>query len=241
MRRSRIDELIEAGAADLTRAGIALPPRAEWDLRTWAEHADEAGELARRGIGWDLTDFGGGDFERRGLLLYTLSNGLPDDPGGDQPYANKLLMVGESQVTPTHHHWSKVEDIVALAGGRLAVRLHNCRPDDTLDRDSPVRVLLNNAWVTCAAGTTITLAPGERVRLERHHYHAFWGAAGGGTVFVEEVSAVNDDARDNCFLPEERAGRFPEIEEDREPRYLLCRELPGSAAFERLARRYLGG
>ena len=35
-----------------------------------------------------------------------------------------------------------------------------------------------------------------------------------------EVSMVNDDANDNRFL--EELGRFPEIEEDVVPKYLLC-------------------
>ena len=49
-------------------------------------------------------------------------------------------------------------------------------------------------------------------------YHRFYGEQGKGTVLVGEVSAVNDDASDNCFNPP--VGRFPEIIEDEEPVYL---------------------
>jgi hypothetical protein len=38
---------------------------------------------------------------------------------------------------------------------------------------------------------------------------------------IGEVSMVNDDASDNRFL---EVGRFPEIEEDVEPKYLLCND-----------------
>jgi len=51
-------------------------------------------------------------------------------------------------------------------------------------------------------------------------YHRFYGEQGKGTVLVGEVSAVNDDASDNCFNPP--VGRFPEIIEDEEPVYLLA-------------------
>jgi D-lyxose ketol-isomerase len=55
-------------------------------------------------------------------------------------------------------------------------------------------------------------------------YHSFWGQRGTGQVMVGEVSAVNDDQSDNRFL--EELGRFPEIEEDEAPAYLLCSEYP---------------
>ena len=38
-------------------------------------------------------------------------------------------------------------------------------------------------------------------------------------MLVGEVSTVNDDNSDNCFL--EPLGRFPAIEEDEPPLYLL--------------------
>jgi D-lyxose ketol-isomerase len=43
-------------------------------------------------------------------------------------------------------------------------------------------------------------------------------------VLVGEVSTINDDRIDNRFNPP--VGRFPEIEEDEPPLYLLCTEYP---------------
>lgn len=46
-------------------------------------------------------------------------------------------------------------------------------------------------------------------------------SSSGGWV-VGEVSLVNDDNSDNCFY--DKAGRFPSIEEDQEPLYLLVND-----------------
>jgi D-lyxose ketol-isomerase len=55
------------------------------------------------------------------------------------------------------------------------------------------------------------------VTLLQGQYHTFW--AEGGMVMITEVSKVNDDRTDNRFY--ENIGRFPAIEEDEEPLYLL--------------------
>ena len=242
MRRSEINQAIGGAIETLSSAGVALPPQATWDLADWGRRRGDAGEMAARGIGWDLTDFGLGRFSQDGLILYTLSNGIRDPLTGrtlDQTYANKLLVIGQGQVTHAHHHRFKMEDIIVLAGGNLRIRLHNVGPDESLDETSPVRILRNNLWETVAAGTIITLVPGERVRLDQNHYHRFWGEEGLGTVVVEEVSMVNDDRTDNYFSPEQEVGRDLAIFDDEEPRYLLCTELPGTEAFAALALKYL--
>jgi D-lyxose ketol-isomerase len=84
MKRSEIDGLIREGLAFLEKMGVSLPPRAYWGLEQWHEHSGEASESLKRGIGWDITDFGRGNFPREGLLLYTLSNGY-FDPTAREP------------------------------------------------------------------------------------------------------------------------------------------------------------
>ena len=73
---------------------------------------------------------------------------------------------------------------------------------------------------TVKAGDTVVLSPGESITLPDHLYHKFWGAE--GRVLVGEVSLVNDDNIDNRFY--DPVGRFPEIEEDEPPLYLLCND-----------------
>ncbi len=83
-------------------------------------------------LGWDITDFGLGDFETTGLILFTIRNGTLEElqkPGG-KTYAEKMLIVRERQVTPTHFHFQKMEDIINRGGGRArdpAVELHRRR------------------------------------------------------------------------------------------------------------------
>jgi D-lyxose ketol-isomerase len=69
------------------------------------------------------------------------------------------------------------------------------------------------------AGGKVILKPGESITLEQGMYHCFYGESGKGKVLVGEVSAVNDDASDNCFFG--GIGRFPTIEEDEKPIHLL--------------------
>lgn len=239
MRRSEINNLLDEGIALLNSKGISLPPQAYWSLQDWHENRDNAAELQKRGIGWDLTDFGSGKFESIGLLCYTLSNGILNSEGQpiDQVYSNKLLIVAEKQITPMHHHRSKTEDIINLGGGNLQIKIFNVSENERLDEESPVKIFRNGMGMNCEPGTTITLQPGERVRLDPIHFHEFWGQPGQGKVLVEEVSSVNDDRTDNIFLGE--FGRFPEIIEDERPKYLFCTELPGTEKFEELAQKYL--
>jgi D-lyxose ketol-isomerase len=239
MKRSEINHLLNEGIVFLKSKGIPLPPQADWNLEDWYENREKATELEKRRIGWDLTDFGTGKFESIGLLCYTLSNGIigPDGHPIDQTYSNKLLIVKEDQLTPKHHHRSKTEDIINLAGGNLQIKLFNVDRDERLDEKTPVEVFRNGIWTTCKPGTVISLSPGERVRLDTNHYHEFWAQPGQGKVLVEEVSSVNDDRIDNIFA--EDFGRFPEIIEDEIPKYLLCTELPGTIKFDELMRKYL--
>lgn len=239
MKRSEINHIINEGIDFLKSKGIPLPPQALWNLQDWKENKEYAAELEKRRMGWDLTDFGSGKFESFGLLGYTLSNGIIDADGHpiDQTYANKLLIVEENQVTPMHHHRRKTEDIINLAGGNLQIKLFNSDRNEELDEKTPVKIFRSGIWKIYKPGAVLSLRPGERVRLDTKHYHEFWAQPGQGKVLVEEVSSVNDDTTDNIFAKD--FGRFPEINEDEIPEYLLCTELPGTDKFDELVRKYL--
>jgi len=223
MKRSEINALMRETVRFLRKHHFHLPPFAYWSPKEWQGKGEEAAEIRRNMLGWDITDFGLGDFHRYGLILFTLRNGSPKDPERSKPYCEKMLIVEENQVTPMHFHWSKVEDIINRAGGNLLVEVHNATEDDGLDT-TPVRVSVDGTLREVAAGSVITLTPGESITLPQRLYHKFWGEAGKGKVLVGEVSAVNDDQTDNRFL--EELPRFPGIEEDAEPLYLLCTEYP---------------
>ncbi len=220
MKRSEINRNIEYARKVWAEHGWHLPPFASYRPQDWAGREEEKSQLAARMLGWDLTDFGSGDFYRTGLLLFTLRNGRLDG-ADEQPYAEKLMLVRENQVTPCHFHWSKMEDIINRGGGVLCVELHESEPDESLsERD--VRVMIDGSFHTYPAGSVVRIEPGSSITMHRGLYHAFWGEEGKGDVVVGEVSKVNDDTKDNRFLLP--TGRFPAIEEDEAPIALLCSE-----------------
>ena len=110
MKRSEINQIIREAKEFLASRQFALPEWAEWSLQDWQTNRDKVGYIIERMLGWDITDFGSGDFNRRGLFLFTIRNGKY---GFDKkPYAEKIMIVGEEQETPMHFHWSKMEDII---------------------------------------------------------------------------------------------------------------------------------
>jgi D-lyxose ketol-isomerase len=118
-----------------------------------------------------------------------------------------------------HFHWNKAEDIINRGGGKLAIQLYNATPDEDL-ADTDVTVSMDGVERVVKAGAVVVLGPGESITLPTRLYHKFWGVE--SRVLVGEVSIVNDDRADNRF--HEPVGRFPEIEEDEPPLYLLCND-----------------
>jgi D-lyxose ketol-isomerase len=172
-------------------------------------------------LGWDLTDFGSGDFENTGLILFTIRNGDFRNPRNSKPYAEKIMVVREQQETPYHFHWHKMEDIINRGGGNLVIDLYGSDTHEQPSQD-PLVVSIDGIRRTVEPGGTVVLRPGESICLEPYMYHRFYGEKGRGKVLVGEVSAVNDDTADNRFL--EASGRFPEIEEDEKPLHLLVND-----------------
>ena len=223
MKRSEINDLIRQAVAFFAEHKFHLPPFAFWTPDDWKTRGHECDEIRQNQLGWDLTDFGSGDFYNIGLLLFTLRNGNLSDPAQSKVYAEKIMVVRPGQVTPMHCHWSKTEDIINRGGSTLVMEVHQADPHDDLALcDAPVDLSMDGVRQTFPAGTHIRLAPGQSITLPSRVYHSF--RAEGGQCLTGEVSMVNDDASDNCFL--EGVGRFPDIEEDEPPMHYLCTEYP---------------
>ena len=217
MKRSEINNYIREAKDFIITWKFALPPFACWTPDEWKEKGAEYREICDNQLGWDLTDFGGGDYEKLGLFLFTIRNGNIKNPKG-KTYAEKLLIVKHDQITPYHYHASKMEDIINRGGnGALKIKLYCSADEHTLDEKSDVLVSTDGRNYTVKAGTTVSLETGESITLHQGVFHQFW--AEGGTLLVGEVSMVNDDHSDNFFL--EKMGRFPVIEEDEKPLHLL--------------------
>jgi D-lyxose ketol-isomerase len=221
MKRSTINGLIDDALEFARTMQFHLPAWATWSPRDWKGKAEVAAEIVDTMLGWDVTDFGGNDFERLGLTIFTIRNGSYTDKRYAKPYAEKLLIVRENQVTPMHFHWKKREDIINRGGGELVMELHNSTPAEGLAKD-PVSASIDGLRRTVKPGEKVILKPGDSICLTPGLYHRFYGRQGAGTVLVGEVSCVNDDNSDNRFL--DSLPRFPTIEEDEEPRYLLVSE-----------------
>jgi D-lyxose ketol-isomerase len=234
MKRSEVNRIIQ-DALDFVEEQhhFLLPPFAHWTLRDWQSKGEECREIITQQLGWDITDFGSGDFRKIGLGIITIRNGSFEEAkqGNGKSYAEKILLVDEEQITPTHFHHFKMEDIINRGGGELIIQLWNSTSDERLDEATPVTASMDGCRVTVSAGGTVTLKPGDSITLPTRLYHKFWGKKGTGRILVGEVSRVNDDYVDNRFY--EPVGRFAEIEEDTDPLYLLYDDYKKHVPFMR--------
>ncbi len=223
MKRSEINGIIREMEQLCKHFSFSLPPFCNWTPEEWQSKGHEYDEIRDNMLGWDITDFGLGDFSKVGFGLITIRNGNQHNPKYKKVYAEKLLMLRDGQTAPYHFHWKKSEDIINRGGGTLIITMYESNPDGSLsDRD----VLINSDGRSyyAKAGTDVILRPGESVTLWPGQYHHFSVVPGTGTVLIGEVSMCNDDNTDNRFL--EPVGRFPKIEEDEAPYRLLCNEYP---------------
>jgi D-lyxose ketol-isomerase len=219
MKRSRVNETI-AQADDMIRSfGFTLPPFAYWTPEEFCANKSQADHIIEAQCGWDITDYGVGDFDAMGLFLFTLRNGRLADlqRGGGMCYAEKLLISKQDQLSPMHKHVIKAEDIINRGGATLVVEVFGSDAEGSFAGDQGGSVFCDGMRVDYAPGQKLRLAPGESVTLMPGDWHAFWGE--GGDVLIGEVSTVNDDNTDNIFR--EPIRRFAKIEEDVEPIHLL--------------------
>ncbi|MBJ3763641.1 D-lyxose/D-mannose family sugar isomerase [Maribius pontilimi] len=219
MKRSQINAIMDDARALIERHGFVLPPFADWTPDEFAKRKDAARHVIDSRCGWDITDYGKGDFDAMGLFLFTLRNGLLSDlqRGGGMCYAEKLLISRRDQLSPTHTHAIKAEDIINRGGATLVVELYGSDGDGNFDDTAGGTVLCDGIARDFGPGEKLQLAPGESVTLRPGDWHAFWGD--GGDVLIGEVSTVNDDETDNIFR--DPIGRFAQVEEDEAPRHLL--------------------
>ena len=204
MKRSRINGIMAEADAMIRSFGFVLPPFAYWTPDEFRARTDARRIVSSR-MGWDITDYGQGDFDRLGLFLFTLRNGELADlqRGGGMCYAEKLLI--------------SRQDIINRGGATLAVELFGSDDAGACATDRGGMVRCDGIERSFRPGEVLRLAPGESVTLMPGDWHAFWGE--GGDVLIGEVSTVNDDLTDNIFR--EPIGRFSQIEEDVPPTHLL--------------------
>ncbi len=74
MKRSEINAIMRSADDFIRERGFYLPPFAHWSPDEWRSKGLEAAEIVRVGLGWDITDFGQGDFPSTGLFMFTVPN-----------------------------------------------------------------------------------------------------------------------------------------------------------------------
>lgn len=227
MKRSEINAALKEMETTLKNYQINLPPFCHFTPADWAEKGHDYDEVRENMLGWDITDYGLGDFDKVGFSLITLRNGnLSLAHKYPKTYAEKLIYLKEGQHSPNHFHWKKMEDIINRCGGTLLIRVYNSLPDESMDMVSDVTVHLDGRTVTVPAGTQVRLEPGMSISIQPGLYHDFDVEPGTGAIVIGEVSQCNDDNTDNRFEPP--VGRFPSVEEDEAPYRLLCTEYPAA-------------
>ena len=217
MKRSEINRYINDAKNFFAEHQFHLPVWVDWSPAEWATKGEECEEIRRNQLGWDVTDFATGEFEKIGLTLITIRNG--NVKYDNKTYCEKIMFVRENQVTPTHFHWKKMEDIIHRGGGTFCVRLWKADENEQ-PTDEVCKVQIDGVTTSIPAGEVLRLQPGQSISFEPYMYHEFWSE--GGHSMIGEVSTVNDDENDNRFL--QSPGRYPSIEEDEPAEYLLCNE-----------------
>ncbi|MGP1418201.1 MAG: D-lyxose/D-mannose family sugar isomerase [Sphaerochaetaceae bacterium] len=218
MKRSEVNEYIKEAERILAGNHFFLPQWASWKPEDWQRNRALCDEVIQSMLGWDITDFGSGDYLKTGLFLFTLRNGNPNL--NKKVYAEKIMIVKENQVCPLHFHWIKNEDIINRGGGTLVFQLYKAAENGDLS-DEDVAIQLDGVTTRIRPGEPLEIGNGQSVSLAPYIYHRFFAKEKSGYVLAGEVSSINDDNTDNRFF--EPTGRFPQIEED-EPvyRYLVA-------------------
>ena len=227
MKRSGINRALREMEAMVKEYRFSLPPFCHFTPEEWASKGHEYDEIRHNMLGWDITDYGLGDFEKVGFSLVTIRNGCRAMAEKyPKVYAEKLLYLKEGQYSPNHFHWYKTEDIINRGGGNVLIKVYNSLPNEEIDYASPVTVHTDGHTYQVPAGACVRLTPGESIHIQQYLYHDFTVEPGSGNVLLGEVSQCNDDSKDNRFNPP--MGRFPAIEEDEAPYRLLCTEYPAA-------------
>ena len=219
MKRSDINRIMREAVKFFEDQKFYLPKFAYWTIKDWKNKGEEIQEIMVNKLGWDITDYGSGDFSKIGLLHFTIRNGnIKDNLKGGKPYCEKIMILEDGQALPMHFHYNKIEDIINRGGGILQIQIYNSTKDEKL-ANTQLNVSIDGVSRTYEAGFIIELYPGDSITLKNKVYHNFKAKDGYGKVLIGEVSSVNDDYTDNKFL--KNMNRFGEIDEDEEPLYLL--------------------
>ena len=182
MKRSEINQAIHTAMERMQEFKITLPCFGYWKVEDWKAKTDITERIRERMLGWDVTDFGGGDFTKCGATLFTVRNGDKNDSDLKMPYAEKYIILSDKteQEIPLHYHIYKSEDIINRGGGILVVQLYHKTEDGGLDMEKDVVVYTDSIKRVIPAGGIIEVQPGDSITLEPYVYHRFYAKKDSG-------------------------------------------------------------
>ena len=224
MKRSQINAAIDVAQQALREHGVRLPPYAYWSPDDWRNAGPEYERVRLNALGWAVTDFGQGDFDRIGITMFDVRNGTPERPEEGTPYGEKVFVLRPGQRLPYHFHWKKTEDIISYHGGTLMIQLFNANDDETMNESSPGVVYLDGVRHAFTAGQVFEIPHGGSLTITPKLYHRFWAKEGAGVLVGGEISTISMPRTDNRFGGNAR--RFVPIEEDEPARWLLNIDYP---------------
>ena len=138
MKRSRINDILTESDEMIRSFGFNLPKFAYWSVKEFVNNKDVAQNIINSRLGWDITDYGSGNFDKLGLFLFTLRNGKIEHlrRGIGMCYAEKLMISRQDQLSPMHRHLIKAEDIINRGGAKLVVELYGSNGEGMFDENS---------------------------------------------------------------------------------------------------------
>ena len=95
MKRSEINAAISEAKDMIDRYSWVLPKWGYWSKEEYNNNPNLKNYLKNHQMGWDVTDFGKGEFEKKGITLFCIRNGIQGN-NDDKPYAEKLLLEVDS-------------------------------------------------------------------------------------------------------------------------------------------------
>jgi len=190
VKRSQINSAIQKAIKLLDENNVALPMFGHWTKNVWEKNTLDTTVICETMLGWDVTDFGSGDFEKVGAVLFTARNGDAHNNTIGTPYAEKYIILNDlkEQEIPFHFHKNKIEDIINRGGGLLMIELYNSFSDGSIDTESNILVNLDGVKKIFKAGSIIEITRGNSITLTPGLYHKFYAKKGFGALILPNFS-----------------------------------------------------